>query len=206
MSSPVKVIFIDVIHILNIARAQARLREAQERHKPPRLCEASSARVYFTTKQKCLLARAFLRGRQWRGCAKRRSGTSRRGFAKQTPPAPIIPHPFPTINFFISRPNANADNLMRAHNKTPIFQKHCTAKDGIWKMRDKARQDGIYKSYFAFLYEIIIWLGANNTDAIINNTDLLIIPLKRNKTDGIIESANALKTLLFLKHAIQIAQ
>ena len=48
--------------------------------------------------------------------------------------------------------------------------------------------------------------GANNTDAIINSTDLLIIPLNKNNIEGIIESANALKTLFFLKHIIQIAQ
>ena len=49
-------------------------------------------------------------------------------------------------------------------------------------------------------------VGINNTDAIINSTDLLIIPLNKNNIEGIIESANALKTLFFLKHIIQIAQ
>ena len=67
-------------------------------------------------------------------------------------------------------------------------------------------QTGICKYHFTFLYEITIWLGANNTDAIINSTDLLIIPLNKNNIEGIIESANALKTLFFLKHIIQIAQ
>nr|WP_330381163.1 hypothetical protein [Agathobacter rectalis] len=41
---------------------------------------------------------------------------------------------------------------------------------------------------------------------IINSTDLLIIPLNKNNIEGIIESANALKMLFFLKHIIQIAQ
>ena len=40
----------------------------------------------------------------------------------------------------------------------------------------------------------------------INKIDLLIIPLNKNNTDGIIESANALKILFFLKHIIQIIQ
>ena len=35
----------------------------------------------------------------------------------------------------------------------------------------------------------------------INSTDLLIIPLNKNKIEGITESANALKTLFFLKHS-----
>ena len=51
-----------------------------------------------------------------------------------------------------------------------------------------------------------IWLGANNTDATISSTDLLMIPLNRNKTDGIMESASALKPLFFLKHITQTAQ
>ena len=40
----------------------------------------------------------------------------------------------------------------------------------------------------------------------INNTDLLITPLNKNKIEGITESTNALRTELFLKHIIQIAQ
>ena len=63
-----------------------------------------------------------------------------------------------------------------------------------------------WQNYFAFLYEIAIWLGAKSTDATVNNTDLLIIPLNKNNAEGITESANALKTLFFLKHIIQIAQ
>ena len=52
----------------------------------------------------------------------------------------------------------------------------------------------------------MIWFGANITDEIINRTDLLIIPLNRNSTEGMPESANALKTLFFLKQTIHIAQ
>lgn len=43
-------------------------------------------------------------------------------------------------------------------------------------------------------------------DAKINNIDLLIIPLNKNKIDGIIDSANALKMLSFLKQIIHIKQ
>ena len=39
-----------------------------------------------------------------------------------------------------------------------------------------------------------------------SNIDLLIIPLNRKIIDGITESANALKMLLFLKQIIQIRQ
>lgn len=49
----------------------------------------------------------------------------------------------------------------------------------------------------AFLYEIRIWLGANNIGAIISSTDLLVIPLNRNKNKVGIESADALKMPLF---------
>ena len=34
--------------------------------------------AHYTMKQKCLLAKAFLRSRQWRGCAKAHSGDSRK--------------------------------------------------------------------------------------------------------------------------------
>lgn len=57
-----------------------------------------------------------------------------------------------------------------------------------------------------FLYEINMCVGANNIDEIINNIDLLNIPLNKKTTDGIIDSANALKTVFFLKHIIQITQ
>ena len=60
--------------------------------------------------------------------------------------------------------------------------------------------------HFAFLYESRIWLGANNIAAISNRIDLLIIPLNKNKTEGITDSASALNMLLFLKQIIQIAQ
>ena len=60
--------------------------------------------------------------------------------------------------------------------------------------------------HFAFLYESKIWLGANNIAAISNRIDLLIIPLNKNKTEGITDSASALNMLLFLKQIIQIAQ
>ena len=61
-------------------------------------------------------------------------------------------------------------------------------------------------NYFAFLYESIIWLGANTMAAIISSTDLLAIPLNRNMIEGIIDSDSALKTLLFLKQISQIKQ
>lgn len=60
--------------------------------------------------------------------------------------------------------------------------------------------------HFAFLYESKIWLGANNIAAISNRIDLLIIPLNKNKTEGITDSASALNMLLFLKQITQIAQ
>ena len=60
--------------------------------------------------------------------------------------------------------------------------------------------------HFAFLYESKIWLGANNIAAISNRIDRLIIPLNKNKTEGITDSASALNMLLFLKQIIQIAQ
>jgi hypothetical protein len=60
--------------------------------------------------------------------------------------------------------------------------------------------------HFAFLYESRIWLGANNIAAISNRTDRLIIPLNKNKTEGITDSASALNMLLFLKQIVQIAQ
>ena len=60
--------------------------------------------------------------------------------------------------------------------------------------------------HFAFLYESRIWLGANNIAAISNGIDRLIIPLNKNKTEGITDSASALNMLLFLKQIIQIAQ
>ena len=60
--------------------------------------------------------------------------------------------------------------------------------------------------HFAFLYESRIWLGANNIAAISNRIDRLIIPLNKNKTEGITDSASALNMLLFLKQIIQIAQ
>ena len=60
--------------------------------------------------------------------------------------------------------------------------------------------------HFAFLYESKIWLGANNIAAISNRIDLLIIPLNKNKTEGITDSASDLNMLLFLKQIIQIAQ
>ena len=60
--------------------------------------------------------------------------------------------------------------------------------------------------HFAFLYESRIWLGANNIAAISNRIDLLIIPLNKNKTEGITDSVSALNMLLFLKQIIQIAQ
>ncbi len=44
------------------------------------------------------------------------------------------------------------------------------------------------------------------TADIIKSTDLLIIPLKRNITEGIIDKLKARKTLFFLKHTAHITQ
>ena len=48
--------------------------------------------------------------------------------------------------------------------------------------------------------------GAKSTDAIINNIDLLIIPLNKKITDGIIDNDTALKTVFLLKQMNHIAQ
>ncbi len=61
-------------------------------------------------------------------------------------------------------------------------------------------------SYFAFLYEIIIWAGEKNKAETINNIDLLIIPLNKKTTDGIIDNANALNIVFFLKQIVHIKQ
>lgn len=60
--------------------------------------------------------------------------------------------------------------------------------------------------YTAFLYEMRIWLGANSSAESVKRNERLIIPLNRNSAEGIIESANALKTLPFLKQTAQMAQ
>lgn len=51
-----------------------------------------------------------------------------------------------------------------------------------------------------------IWLGANSNDDEVSRSDLDIIPLNRNITDGITESASALKIPSFLKQKIQTAR
>ena len=43
-------------------------------------------------------------------------------------------------------------------------------------------------------------------DEIINNIDLLIIPLNRKMADGITDNAIALKNVFFLKHITHIKQ
>lgn len=60
--------------------------------------------------------------------------------------------------------------------------------------------------YTAFLYEMRIWLGANSSAESVKRSERLIIPLNKNIAEGIIESAKALKALLFLKHTAQRAQ
>lgn len=52
----------------------------------------------------------------------------------------------------------------------------------------------------------MMWLGAKMSAAAVSSTDLHIRPLKRNITDGMIDSASALKMLLFLKQTAQITQ
>ena len=52
----------------------------------------------------------------------------------------------------------------------------------------------------------MIWLGANSSAAMVKRIDRLIIPLNRNRTEGRMDSANALKTLLFRKQIAQITQ
>ena len=44
------------------------------------------------------------------------------------------------------------------------------------------------------------------TAAIVSRIDRLIIPLNRNRSEEMMDSASALKTLLFLKHTNQIRQ
>ena len=51
-----------------------------------------------------------------------------------------------------------------------------------------------------------MWLGANSNDDEVSRSDLDIIPLNRNITDGITESASALKIPSFLKQKIQTAR
>ena len=51
-----------------------------------------------------------------------------------------------------------------------------------------------------------MWLGANMTAAIVGRIERLITPLDRNRSEGMMDSASARKTLLFLKHTIQIRQ
>ena len=64
----------------------------------------------------------------------------------------------------------------------------------------------ILSGHPAFLYEIIIWLGANNKEDITSRTDLDIIPLNIKSTDGIIESESALNRLFLLKQMHHITQ
>ena len=54
------------------------------------------------------------------------------------------------------------------------------------------------------MYEIKIWAGANSKADIIRHTDLLIIPLNKNITDGIIERANALKNIVIPTYREQV--
>ena len=51
-----------------------------------------------------------------------------------------------------------------------------------------------------------MWLGANSTAAIISGIDRIMTALNKNSTDGMIDNASALKTLLFLKQTAHIAQ
>ena len=51
-----------------------------------------------------------------------------------------------------------------------------------------------------------MWLGANSTAAADSSTDRLMIPLNKNSTDGMIDSASARNTLLLRKQAAQMPQ
>ena len=51
-----------------------------------------------------------------------------------------------------------------------------------------------------------MWQGANKRAAAVKSTDRESTPLNKNSSDGIIESASALKMLLFLKQTAQITQ
>lgn len=51
-----------------------------------------------------------------------------------------------------------------------------------------------------------IYTGANRIDAIINNIDLLIIPLNEKITNGITNNDTALKTVFLLKQKNHIVQ
>ena len=64
----------------------------------------------------------------------------------------------------------------------------------------------VHKIYFAFLYERKTCIGANSNAEEISNIDLLIIPLNKNTTEGVMESANALKRLFLLQQTIHTMQ
>ena len=64
----------------------------------------------------------------------------------------------------------------------------------------------VHQTYFAFLHERKICIGANNNDEKISSIDLLIIPLNKNTTDGVMESTNALKRLFLFQQIIHIMQ
>ena len=53
---------------------------------------------------------------------------------------------------------------------------------------------------FCVLQEIRICEGANNSDDAISGIDRLMIPLKRNRSDGTMESASARKSEGLRKH------
>ena len=51
-----------------------------------------------------------------------------------------------------------------------------------------------------------MWAGANRRAAMVSNTDLVMIPLNKNRIDGRMDSASARNILLFRKQMIQIRQ
>ena len=51
-----------------------------------------------------------------------------------------------------------------------------------------------------------MWAGANRRAEIVSSTDLVMIPLNRNRTEGRMDRASARNTLLFRKQTIQTSQ
>ena len=51
-----------------------------------------------------------------------------------------------------------------------------------------------------------MWAGANRRAAMVSNTDLVMIPLNKNRIDGRMDSASARNILLFRKQMIQTRQ
>ena len=75
---------------------------------------------------------------------------------------------------------------------------------GFIRMQDLYNNDFFY--FITFLQEMRICMGANNSAETISRTDLLITPLKRNTTEGMIERAKARNMLFFFQSTVQRSQ